>query len=100
MFSLFGFCYQKGIPITAHTSIGTDIIHMHPSCDAGAIGRTSYRDFDIFCTQISGLVGGGVYLNMGSAVMLPETFLKAITVCRNKRYITWLEISPRIQIIT
>ena len=56
---------------------------MHPGCDPAAVGRTSHLDFRIFASQVAKLGGGGVYLNIGSAVLLPEVFLKAVTVARN-----------------
>ena len=70
------------IPVTVHIGIGTDIIHQHPSCDGAALGATSYSDFKTFasvCAQLE----GGVVLNVGSAVIMPEVFLKALTVARN-----------------
>jgi hypothetical protein len=74
--------WRVGIPITVHVAIGTDVIHMHPSTDGAAIGEGSYRDFKIFSSIISKL-DGGVYLNLGSAVILPEIFLKALNLARN-----------------
>ncbi len=73
---------RLGIPVTVHVAIGTDVIHMHPSTDGAAIGEASYRDFKIFASIISKLEGG-VYINLGSAVILPEVFLKAISLVRN-----------------
>jgi len=73
---------RLGIPVTVHVAIGTDVIHMHPSTDGAAIGEASYRDFKIFSSIISKLEGG-VYINLGSAVILPEVFLKAISLVRN-----------------
>ena len=73
---------QVGIPITVHVAIGTDVIHMHPSTDAAAIGEGSYRDFKIFASVISKLEGG-IFVNLGSAVILPEVFLKALSIARN-----------------
>ncbi len=73
------------IPVTVHVGIGTDIIHMHPGSDGGAIGKASMMDFRILCNELTGLQGG-VYINIGSAVILPEVFLKAITVVRNLGY--------------
>jgi hypothetical protein len=70
------------VPVTVHIAIGTDIIHMHPSFDGGATGEASHRDFLTFCSLVSDLEGG-VYINLGSAVLLPEIFLKAVTLCRN-----------------
>ena len=63
--------------------MGTDIVHMHPSCDPGAIGRASHLDFRILAAEVARLGGGGAYLNIGSAVLLPEVFLKAVTLARN-----------------
>ncbi len=69
-------------PVTVHVAIGTDIIHMHPSMDGAATGALSHRDFRLFCALVSRLAGG-VYINLGSAVILPEVFLKAVSVCAN-----------------
>lgn len=73
---------RLGIPVTVHIAIGTDIIHMHPSFDGRTAGAASHRDFITFCSLVSELEGG-VYINLGSAVLLPEIFLKAVTLCRN-----------------
>lgn len=73
---------RLGIPVTVHVAIGTDIIHIHPQMNGGATGECSYRDFQLFAGVVSRLEGG-VYLNIGSAVVLPETFLKALTLVRN-----------------
>ena len=73
---------RLGIPVTVHVAIGTDIIHMHPSFDGRATGEAAVRDFQIFCSLVAGLEGG-VYVNLGSAVLLPEIFLKAVTLSRN-----------------
>lgn len=73
---------RLGIPVTVHVAIGTDIIHMHPSFDARATGEAAGRDFQKFCSLVAELEGG-VYINLGSAVLLPEIFLKAVTLCRN-----------------
>ncbi|MCK9418109.1 MAG: hypothetical protein M0R70_01880 [Nitrospirae bacterium] len=70
------------VPLTVHVAIGTDIIHMHPSFDGRATGEAAHRDFLTFCSLVSDLEGG-VYINLGSAVLLPEIFLKAVTLCRN-----------------
>ena len=74
---------RLGLPATVHVAIGTDIVHMHPACDPGALGRASHLDFRSFAAQVAELGGGGVYLNVGSAVLLPEVFLKAVTLARN-----------------
>jgi len=71
------------IPVTVHVAMGTDIIHMHPSASGAAIGEGSLRDFRYFTSMVSGLEGG-VYLNCGSAVVLPEVFLKAVALARNQ----------------
>lgn len=73
---------RLGVPVTVHVAIGTDIIHMHPSFDGQATGAAAQKDFVRFCSLVSELEGG-VYINLGSAVLLPEIFLKAITLCRN-----------------
>lgn len=70
------------IPVTVHIAIGTDIIHMHPGFDPKSAGEASHRDFRTFASIVSSLEGG-VYMNVGSAVLLPEVFLKAITLVRN-----------------
>jgi len=70
------------IPVTVHVAVGTDIIHIHPGADGAATGQTTHYDFRVFCSLVSQLEGG-VYLNVGSAVLLPEIFLKALTVVRN-----------------
>ena len=73
---------RLGVPVTVHVAIGTDIIHMHPSFDGKATGAAAQNDFLTFCSLVSELEGG-VYINLGSAVLLPEIFLKAVTLCRN-----------------
>ncbi len=73
---------EYSIPVTVHVAIGTDIIHQHPSCNGEALGEGSLLDFRNFIYSVSSLEGG-VVLNMGSAVVLPEVFLKALTVSRN-----------------
>jgi hypothetical protein len=70
------------IPVTVHVAIGTDIIHMHPEASGAALGEGSLRDFRYFVSSVARL-GGGVYLNCGSAVILPEVFLKAVALVRN-----------------
>lgn len=74
--------HRFGIPLTVHVAMGTDIIHMHPDASGAAIGETSLRDFRYFTSSVSRLAGG-VYLNCGSAVVLPEVFLKAVALVRN-----------------
>ncbi len=74
--------FKLGIPATVHAAIGTDIIHQHPDCDGAAVGKTSFWDFRIFADSV-GRLEDGVILNIGSAVILPEVFLKALTIARN-----------------
>jgi hypothetical protein len=81
--SVLASAYQSGIPVTVHVAIGTDTPHTHPAALAGAIGDTTHRDFRLLCSLARGLHDGGVYLNVGSAVVLPEVFLKAVSVVRN-----------------
>jgi hypothetical protein len=76
---------RLGIPVTVHVAIGTDTIHMHPQARGEAIGEGSHRDFRLFASVVSQLEGG-VYLNLGSAVILPEVFLKALSLARNLGY--------------
>ena len=82
-YSILHAAYLSKIPVTVHVTIGTDIIHIHPHADGAAIGAGTYRDFLLFSSLVKELDGGGVYLNIGSAVTLPEVFLKAVTVVRN-----------------
>ena len=81
--SILGQAYRLGIPVTVHAAIGTDIVHQHPSADGAAIGETSLRDFRIWTNLVSRIGNGGVVLLFGSSVILPEVFLKALTVARN-----------------
>lgn len=76
---------RLGIPVTVHVALGTDIIHMHPKSRGAAIGEGSHTDFRLFAAMVSGLEGG-VYINLGSAVILPEVFLKALTLVRNRGF--------------
>jgi hypothetical protein len=73
------------LPLTVHVAVGTDIIHIHPSVDPEALGAATHRDFRLFAALVSRL-RGGVFLNLGSAVIIPEVFLKALTVARNLGY--------------
>jgi len=81
--SLLAAARRLDLPATVHVAVGTDIIHMHPACDPAALGRATHLDFRIFAGEVARLGGGGVYLNVGSAVLLPEVFLKAVTLARN-----------------
>jgi hypothetical protein len=76
---------RLGIPVTVHVAIGTDILHIHPQASGQAIGEGSHRDFRLLASVVSRLQGG-VYMNLGSAVILPEVFLKALTLTRNLGY--------------
>ena len=76
---------RLGIPVTVHVAIGTDIVHIHPQMDGAATGKASIKDFQLFAGVVSSLEGG-VYINIGSAVIMPEVFLKAITLSRNLGY--------------
>ena len=73
---------ELGLPVTTHIAIGTDIIHQHPTANGAVLGEASYRDFQLFAGVVSQLEGG-VVLNVGSAVVMPEVFLKALTIARN-----------------
>ena len=84
--SLLANAYRLALPVTVHVAVGTDIIHMHPQASGEAIGKGSLTDFRLFASMVRGLDGGGVYLNFGSAVLLPEVFLKAVSVVRNLGY--------------
>ncbi len=84
--SVLANCYKLGIPVTIHAAIGTDIIHQQPTMNGAATGEMSFRDFKILINSIKDLQGGGVVLNFGSAVIMPEVFLKALTVARNLGY--------------
>jgi hypothetical protein len=75
--------YRQRIPVTIHIAIGTDIPHMHPAADGAALGDASHHDFRLFCALVQQMDAGGIYLNWGSAVILPEVFLKAVSVVRN-----------------
>jgi hypothetical protein len=81
--SLLAAAWRLGLPATVHVAIGTDIVHAHPACDPAAVGRATHLDFRLLAAQVARLGGGGVYLNVGSAVVLPEVFLKAVTLARN-----------------
>ena len=78
--------YRAKVPVTVHVAIGADTPHTHPAADGPAIGATTHQDFRLLCSLVRGLNDGGVYLNVGSAVVLPEVFLKAVSVVRNLGY--------------
>jgi hypothetical protein len=75
--------YCAAVPVTVHVAIGTDTPHVHPAACGESLGRASHRDFRLLCSMVRDLDQGGVYLNVGSAVVLPEVFLKAVSVVRN-----------------
>ena len=75
--------YRHGTPVTVHVAIGTDTPHTHPAADGAAMGSASHRDFRLLCAYVADLNEGGVYLNVGSAVVLPEVFLKSVSAVRN-----------------
>ncbi|HZH31033.1 MAG TPA: hypothetical protein VEY11_09750 [Pyrinomonadaceae bacterium] len=81
--SLLCAAYGARVPFTAHVAIGADIAHFHPTADGASLGQTSHADFRLFSELVRRMDGGGVYLNIGSAVVLPEIFLKAVTLVRN-----------------
>jgi hypothetical protein len=80
--SLLAACARKGIPATVHLSVGADITHMHPQVSGRDLGESTLVDFRLLCSVVGGLEGG-VWMNVGSAVMMPEVFLKAVSVARN-----------------
>ena len=82
-YSLLCNAYESGIPFTAHITIGGDIAHFHPNFDGAALGATTHTDFRLLAELVRQMDGGGVYLNVGSAVVLPEVFLKCVTLVRN-----------------
>ena len=81
--SVLAAAYQLRIPVTIHLAIGTDIPHMHRTADGAALGSATHLDFRLFCSLVQQMHPGGIYLNWGSAVLLPEVFLKAVSVVRN-----------------
>jgi hypothetical protein len=81
--SLLLAAYRNATPVTIHVAIGTDTPHTHPAADPAAIGEGTHRDFRLFAAQVADLNEGGVYLNIGSAVVMPEVFLKAVSAVRN-----------------
>jgi hypothetical protein len=81
--SLLCTAYEAKLPFTAHVTIGGDIAHFHPKADGASLGATTHTDFRLLATLVKEMDGGGVYLNVGSAVVLPEVFLKCVTLVRN-----------------
>lgn len=84
--SLLAECVRNNIPISIHPALGTEIIHQHPNLDGEAFGEKSLLDFQVFTHSLTKLKEGSIVLNVGSAVILPEVFLKALTVVRNLKY--------------
>jgi len=82
-YSLLCAAYENTIPFTIHLTIGGDIAHFHPTADGAALGAASHTDFRLLAELVKRMDGGGVYLNVGSAVVLPEVFLKCVTLVRN-----------------
>lgn len=82
-YSLLAAGIRMNVPVTVHVAVGGDTIHMHPSADGSAIGETSFTDFRLLVSILKDIGDGGVYLNIGSAVLLPEVFLKALNLARN-----------------
>ncbi len=81
-YSVVAAAYRRGLPVTVHEAFGADIIHMHPAMDARALGAATHRDFLLLAGLVKGM-SGGVYRNVGSAVMLPEVFLKCVSLAAN-----------------
>jgi hypothetical protein len=82
-FSLLVQAYRQAVPVTVHVAVGTDTPHMHPTANGAAMGSASHRDFRLLCAYVADLNEGGAYLNVGSAVLLPEVFLKTVSAVRN-----------------
>jgi hypothetical protein len=76
-------CAELSVPVTVHAAVGAEIIHQHPTADGATLGATSHRDFKRLAGSLPGLDEGGLVLNLGSAVVMPEVFLKALTIARN-----------------
>lgn len=82
--SLLAVAYKLNIPITVHVALGTDVIHFHPKAKGEALGKASLKDFFLLCALLEKLDGGGIFVNIGSAVVLPEVFIKALSFVRNR----------------
>ena len=78
--------YRLAVPVTVHVAVGTDTTHTHPAANGAAIGAATHQDFRLFCSLVAELNHGGIYINLGSAVVLPEVFLKAVSTARNLGY--------------
>lgn len=90
---------RHDVPVTVHVAIGTDTVHMHPACDGAALGAATHRDFLRLATLVEGL-DQGVYVNLGSAVILPEVFMKAVAIAHNARAAEQGPDAPPIRITT
>jgi hypothetical protein len=84
--SLLGTAHRLGLTATVHVAVGTDTVHFHPAMSGRDLGQSSLTDFFLFCSELRRLDGGGLFINCGSAVVLPEVFLKAVTFVRNKGF--------------
>ena len=84
--SLLAQAWRARVPVTVHVAVGTDTPHMHPAVNAAVLGAATHLDFRLFCSVVAGLNNGGVYINAGSAVVMPEVFLKAVSCVRNLGY--------------
>jgi hypothetical protein len=78
--------WRARVPVTVHVAFGTDTPHTHPAANPAALGSATHRDFRLFCSLVAALNDGGVYINAGSAVVMPEVFLKAVSCVRNLGY--------------
>lgn len=85
-YSLLAAAYKARVPVTVHVAIGTDIIHNHPAMDPRATGAATHRDYRLLAALVKEMDGGGVYLNVGSAVILPEVFVKCVSLVANLRH--------------
>jgi len=85
-YSLLASCVERDLPVTVHVAMGTDIIHQHPAMDGAVTGEMSFRDFRLITSVVADLGDGGVWLNVGSAVIMPEVFLKALSIAQNLGY--------------
>lgn len=83
--SICAAAFKLDLPLTVHIAVGTDVVHIHPSTDGAILGELTYRDFRLFTSMVASLEGG-VYINLGSAVIMPEVFLKALSAVRNLGY--------------
>jgi hypothetical protein len=83
--SLLAAAHRTNLPLTIHVAVGTDIVHMSPKLDGAALGQAALHDFRVLCAMVARMAGG-VWLNLGSAVVMPEVFLKAVSIARNLGY--------------